>query len=133
MPFNSARLLDALSGTHTAAASPFVLAIKNAGIPVLPHIINAVILTSAFSAGNSDLYTSSRTLYALAIEGKAPKIFARCTKSGLPHYAVGFTALFGLLSYLNLSSGSSAAFGWLSNLTTVVRLTLTRECPPWCT
>ncbi|CCG81090.1 Predicted protein [Taphrina deformans PYCC 5710] len=122
VPYNSPRLLSALAGKHTAAASPFVLAIKNAGIPVLPHIINAVILSSAFSAGNSDLYTSSRTLYALAIEGKAPRIFARCTASGLPYYAVGFTSLFGLLSYLNLSSGSSAAFGWLSNLTTVAGL-----------
>lgn len=39
----------------TAAKSPFVIAIKNAGIPALPGIINAVLLSSAWSAGNADL------------------------------------------------------------------------------
>jgi amino acid transporter len=40
-----------------AQSSPWVIAVKNAGIPVLPHIINAVILTSASSSGNAFLYT----------------------------------------------------------------------------
>lgn len=122
VPYDSPALKTALAGKHTAAASPFVLAIRNAGIPVLPHIVNGVILTSAFSAANSDLYTASRTLYALAIEGKAPSIFRRCTKAGLPHYAVVFTSFFGLLSYLNVSSGSSKAFDWLSNIATIAGL-----------
>lgn len=39
-----------------------VIAIKNAGISGLPSVINAAVLLSAFSAGNSDLYASSRTL-----------------------------------------------------------------------
>lgn len=34
-----------------AASSPFVIAIQNGGIQVLPGIINGVILTSAYSAG----------------------------------------------------------------------------------
>ncbi len=46
----------------TAAASPFVIAIKRAGIKGLPSVINACLLTSAWSAASSDLYTSSRAL-----------------------------------------------------------------------
>lgn len=45
-----------LSSTHgTAGASPFVIAITRSGITVLPSIINAALLTSAWSAGSSDL------------------------------------------------------------------------------
>jgi len=56
----------------------------------LPHVVNAAVFTSAFSAGNSFLFTSSRILYGLALRGQAPRIFARCTKGGLPLYSVLF-------------------------------------------
>lgn len=51
----------------TAAKSPFVIAIKTAGIKGLPSVINAALLTSAWSAASSDLYTSSRALCKPAI------------------------------------------------------------------
>ena len=63
---------------------------NRAGIKVLPHIINAAVFTSAFSAGNSFLYTSSRILYGMSVRGQAPKIFSRVTKAGLPLVAVAF-------------------------------------------
>lgn len=47
-----------------AAKSPFVIAIRNAGIKGLPSVINAALLTSAWSAASSDLYSSSRALCA---------------------------------------------------------------------
>jgi hypothetical protein len=59
------------SGEPGAAASPYVAAMKRLGIPILPHIINAMVLLSAFSAGNSFLYSASRSLYGLALDGKA--------------------------------------------------------------
>lgn len=95
-------------------ASPWVIAIKNAGIQGLPSVVNAAVLLSAFSAGNSDLYASSRTLYGLACDSKAPAIFRRCTKGGLPIYCVIITALVGLLAYMNVSTGSTDAFNYLS-------------------
>lgn len=70
--------------------SPYVIAINRAGIQVLPHIINAAVFTSAFSAGNSYLYTASRILFGLALRGQAPKIFGRVTKAGLPLISVAF-------------------------------------------
>jgi amino acid transporter len=54
---------DLLNGSGSGTASPFVIGIVLAGIPVLPSIINTVILLSTFSAGNSYLYAASRTLY----------------------------------------------------------------------
>jgi len=99
VPYNNPNLLN---GSGNATASPFVIAINNAGIKVLPSIVNAVILLSAWSAGNSDLYAASRTFYALALQGQAPRIFRRCTKRGLPVYCLIITGAFGCLGALQL-------------------------------
>ena len=64
--YNDPKYLELTSDTSNAASSPYVVAMQNLGINVLPHIVNAVILTSAFSAGCLYTYTSSRCLYNLA-------------------------------------------------------------------
>ncbi|KAI9893925.1 MAG: hypothetical protein M1814_005478 [Vezdaea aestivalis] len=116
-------------GAHDAAASPWVIAIQRAEIPVLNHIINAVILTSASSSANAFLFTGSRYLFALAQNHQAPKIFLKCTRTGVPIYAVSITAAMSGLTYLSVSSGSSSAFEWFQNLTTVAGLfTWTSVC-----
>lgn len=106
----------------TAASSPFVIAIKRSGIRVLPHIINACLLTSAWSAASSDLYTSSRALYGLAVAGNAPKIFLITSRSGLPYVSIIFSALFGLLAYMAVGTGSGKVFGWFANMTSIAGL-----------
>ncbi|OAA65538.1 amino acid permease [Niveomyces insectorum RCEF 264] len=118
------RLLKAQAeGVNNAAASPWVIGIQNAGIKVLPSIINAVILTSASSSANAFLYTGSRYLYALAQNRQAPAIFLTCTKRGVPYFAVAGTAVIGLLTYLSVGKGGAAkAFGWFQNLTTIASL-----------
>lgn len=119
VPYNDDRLLG---NTGNAASSPFVIAINNAGISALPSIINAVILVSAYSAGNSDLYASSRTLFGLAMDRKAFPIFRYCTKGGLPVYCLIITACFGPLAYLNVGQGTTKVFNWLYNLSTITGL-----------
>ena len=112
VPYNDP---DLMSSTGTAAASPYVIAMTRAGITVLPHIINACIFTSAFSAGNSFLFSSSRVLYGLALRGQAPRILAYCTKGGLPIMSVAATGAFAFLAFMNISSGSVTVFkcvGW---------------------
>lgn len=104
------------------ASSPFVIAIVNSGTPVLPHIFNAVILTTILSAGNSNVYIGSRLLYALALGGVAPKVFLRTTKQGVPYVGVGATALIGLLAFMVVSEGASTVFNWLVNISTVAGL-----------
>jgi amino acid transporter len=118
--YNDPGLAAAIAAsTPGAGSSPFVIAIENSGITVLPSIINAVILSSAWSSGNAFLYSGSRNLYALALSGKLPAVFAKCNRNGVPWVAVLVTFAVGLLSYLNVSNSSSVAFGWFSNLTTV--------------
>ncbi|KAI1625755.1 AAT family amino acid transporter, variant [Exophiala viscosa] len=97
-----------------AKASAFTVGIQNAGIKVLPSIINAVILMSAWSSGNSFLYMSSRSLYSLAVAGNAPKMFARCSKRGVPYPAVIASSLFCALAYLNCANTSAVVFEWMA-------------------
>lgn len=54
-----------LRSTGTAAQSPFLIAATRAGIPVVPHIINAIVLTSAWSSANSSLLFNSASLHTL--------------------------------------------------------------------
>ena len=60
IPYNDQKLVDIYFGgasKGTAASSPYVIAMTNMGIKILPDIVNALMLTSIFSAGNT--YTVS--------------------------------------------------------------------------
>ena len=98
----------------TAAKSPFVIAIKNAGIDILPSIINAALLTSAWSAGVADLFVSSRALYGLYTRGQAPSFIGKTRKDGLPWVAVTIGSVFALLSFMAASQNTEAGtvFGY---------------------
>ncbi|KAJ5550303.1 Amino acid/polyamine transporter I [Penicillium sp. DV-2018c] len=116
------RLLNAIAtGASGVGASPFVIAIENGGISILPSIINAVVLTSATSAGISFFYASTRILYATALDGKAPRVL-RFERFGVPYGCVAVTAALSLLIYLNVSSSSAEVFFWISNLSSVSTL-----------
>ena len=122
LPYNHPELVEANkagSSGPSAAASPFVVAIKISGIKVLPAILNGCILVFVFSAANSDLYIASRTLYGLAVEGNAPGIFSRTDRRGVPIYALGMSALFCLLAFLNVDSASQTVFKYFVNLVTI--------------
>lgn len=122
IPYNDPTLVDILTGNQggsgTAAASPYVIAMKNLAIPVLPHITNALLVTSIFSAGNTYTYCATRSLYGLAIEGRAPKFLRKCTRKGVPIYCFCIVMVFPLLSFLQVSSGSAKVLTWLVNLIT---------------
>lgn len=122
VPYNDKDLLGANKRSNSAAASPFLVAIKLSGIRILPDILNGAILLFVLSAANSDLYIASRTLYNLAADGKAPALFARTTKSGLPVYSLGVSSLFTLLAYLNVSSSSQTVFKYFVNMVSVFGL-----------
>ncbi|KAI1358184.1 amino-acid permease inda1 [Xylaria arbuscula] len=108
-----------LSGSSDASASPFVIGIQRAGIPILNHLINAAILTSAWSAGNAFCFSGSRVLYSMALSGQAPKWFAITSKRGVPYVAVLFTVAVGALAFLNVSNSGATAFAWFSNISTI--------------
>ncbi|KAF2754467.1 hypothetical protein EJ05DRAFT_443227 [Pseudovirgaria hyperparasitica] len=108
--------------TGTAQQSPFVIAFQRAGIRVLPSIINAVVCTSAFSAGSACIFLASRTLYGFAEDGYAPAVFLRTNRFGTPYVAVAASLVFCPLVYLSLGSNSSVVFGWFVNITTISSL-----------
>lgn len=111
-----------LSRGGTAAGSPFVIAIRRAGIKGLPSVINAALLTSAWSAASSDLYTSSRALYGLAIAGNAPRVFAFTTKRGLPLAAIALGIAISFISFMSVTTGSNRVFQWFVNMCSVAGL-----------
>ena len=55
LPYNDPTLTGLLDAgdTGTGASSPYVIAMKNMGISVLPDLTNALMVTSIFSAGGS--------------------------------------------------------------------------------
>jgi len=108
-----------LSPDSNANASPFVIGIQEAGIEGLNHVINAAVLTSAWSAGNAFLYSGSRVLYGLALTNQAPAIFGRTNRRGVPYMAVLATWVPGLLAYLNVSNSGATVFNWFVNISTI--------------
>ncbi|KAI2474809.1 Histidine permease [Pyrenophora tritici-repentis] len=122
VPYNSSELSFANQATTGASASPFVVAIKLAGIKYLPTIVNAAILLFTFSASNSDLYIASRTIYGLAVEGHAPKIFKWTDKRGVPVPALAISALLCCTAFMNVADDAKTVFGYFVNLTTIFGL-----------
>ncbi|MCR3757584.1 amino acid permease [Clostridium felsineum] len=124
VPFNDKNLLK--SGVNNIAYSPFTMVFAKCGIAFAASAMNAVILTSVLSCGNSGLYVSSRMLYSLAKEGKAPKFLAKVNKRGVPMNALYVTAIVASTAFLSSligegkvyyllynASGITALFAWL--------------------
>ncbi|MBF8753890.1 D-serine/D-alanine/glycine transporter [Pseudomonas guariconensis] len=84
--------------------SPFVELFVLAGLPAAAGIINFVVLTSAASSANSGVFSTSRMLYGLAVDGDAPSKFSTLSKRAVPSNGLIFscTCLLGgaLLIYL---------------------------------
>lgn len=116
IPSNDPTLVSILSGktkgSGTGAASPYIIAMSNMGISVLPHIVNALLVTSIFSAGNTYFFCAIRTLHGLAVDGHAPKLFSKCTKNGTPYYCWAVVMVFPFLSFLQVSNSSAVVLTW---------------------
>ncbi|KAF2167193.1 hypothetical protein M409DRAFT_66226 [Zasmidium cellare ATCC 36951] len=123
VPYNDPEMMAAFTNDEPgAAASPYVVAMNRLRIGVLPHIVNALVLASAFSAGNSYMYCASRSLFGMALEGKAPKIFTKTNSIGVPYNCVIAVLAICLLAFLQVSAGSAKVLGWFVNLITASQL-----------
>lgn len=78
VPYTNENLL----GGSSVDNSPFVIAIKLHHIKALPSIVNAVILISILSVGNSCIFASSRTLCSMAHQGLIPRFLVTLTEPG---------------------------------------------------
>ncbi|KAF2280934.1 general amino-acid permease-like protein GAP1 [Westerdykella ornata] len=121
VPYTDPMLLA--SGTEGAytVASPFVIAIKNAGIEGLPSVFNAVIMLAVLSVGNSAVYGSSRTLAALAEQNQAPRFLAYIDRQGRPLAAIAVASTLGLLAFLagGPRDRQEEAFTWMLALSSL--------------
>jgi len=68
--------------------SPFVQIFSGLGIPAAPHILNAVVITAALSAINSDIFGAGRILFGLSRQGHAPASFGKVSRHGVPWMTV---------------------------------------------
>ncbi|KAI1609513.1 amino acid permease/ SLC12A domain-containing protein [Exophiala viscosa] len=114
VPSDDPRLNDE---SGTAAQSPFVIAASAAGLRGVPSVVNAIVITSAWSSSNQALLSGTRVLYGLALKKQAPAIFLKTTPWGAPYVCVLFFAAFMFLSFMSLSDGALTVFWWLVDLT----------------
>lgn len=73
------------------AESPFVKVFSAIGITVAAGIINFVVLTSAASACNSAVFSTSRMMYGLGKTQNAPPSMLKLTKNKVPSNALFFS------------------------------------------
>ncbi|KRL96286.1 amino acid permease [Limosilactobacillus equigenerosi] len=71
-----------------AVGSPFVETFTKVGITGAAGIINFVVLTAALSGANSGIYSASRMLFKLSVDGEVSPFFKRLSKRVVPHVAI---------------------------------------------
>ncbi len=113
--YDDPRLLQAASDENIAL-SPFTLLYEQAGFAFAASLMNAVILTAILSAGNSGMYSSTRMLFDMAREGRAPKWFAKLDMRGVPMNALYATTAVAALCFLTTFIGQQDVFNWLLNM-----------------
>ncbi|TAQ83146.1 hypothetical protein B7494_g8531 [Chlorociboria aeruginascens] len=111
VPYTSKQLIG--KDDVDSKSSPFVIAIRDAGISGLDSVMNAVVLLAVLSVANSSMYGATRTLTALAEQGQAPSMFAYIDQKGRPLISIATASAIGLLAFIYLSPRRGQAFTWL--------------------
>ncbi|MCY8398975.1 amino acid permease [Bacillus haynesii] len=120
--------------------SPFVQVFAAVGIIAAASIINFVVLTSAASASNSAVFSTSRMIYSLAKEHNAPGAMTKLTSRKVPSNALFFSAvviLIGItLNYIMpeqvftlITSISTICFIFIWGITVICHLKYRRTRP----
>jgi D-serine/D-alanine/glycine transporter len=102
-----------------AAESPFVKTFGLVGIPVAAGIINFVVLTSAASACNSGMFSTSRILFNLGKNDQAPAKFAKLNKNYVPSNALWVSALVVSVGALLSKLIPEQAFGIVTTISAI--------------
>lgn len=105
------------AGFGSGAQSPWIIALQSAGMCKFSSVVNGFLVFFAVSCGNSQLYVSSRTIYSLALQRKAPKCLTYCNRFGTPYVAVLVSASFGILAFICISERATLVF---QNLTSII-------------
>jgi amino acid permease len=115
IPYTDPNLLNA-DESHIAF-SPFTMVLQ-----LLPRIgyyaanlMNAVILSSVLSCGNSSMYVASRMLHAMAHSRKAPRVFSALNARGVPVLALLATGSVSILTFFSSELGDKKIYQLLYN------------------
>jgi D-serine/D-alanine/glycine transporter len=95
--------------SFNADESPFVGMFALAGLVGAAGVVNFVVLTSATSSANSGIYSTSRMIYGLSLEGDAPKRFGKLSGRGVPRNALLFSCMFLLAGVVLLYAEGSVS------------------------
>ncbi|KAJ9640535.1 hypothetical protein H2199_006074 [Coniosporium tulheliwenetii] len=114
VPSNDERLL----GGGGVAASPFVIAVRDANTPGIPHILNSGMIIGILAIAAESVYISSRILRIMTHQKLIPEFIAKVNSKGRPRGSLGITVVVAIfLTYIQLTSGGVIALNWLVSIT----------------
>ncbi|OGE55958.1 hypothetical protein PENARI_c003G02349 [Penicillium arizonense] len=114
VPSDDSRLL----GSSSSAASPFVIAVQNAGIKGVPDLINACMIIGITAIALESIFLPSRILRTMALQELIPSFLAKTDEMGRPRWALSITATVAIiLTYMSLSAGGLEVLNWLISIT----------------
>lgn len=102
-----------------ATESPFVKTFTLVGIPIAAGIINFVVLTSAASACNSGMFSTSRILFNLSNNNQASPNFAKLNKNAVPSNALFISTLVVSVGALLSKLIPEQAFGIVTTISAI--------------
>lgn len=99
--------------------SPFVQVFVAVGIAAAAGIVNFVVLTSAASACNSAIFSTSRMIYSLAKDKNAPVPFTKLTSHQVPSNALFFSTIVILIAVVLNYVMPEGVFTLITSISTV--------------
>jgi L-asparagine transporter-like permease len=106
LPWNSAAV----------GQSPFAATLTHLGLHSASTVLDVVLFAAMLSTMNSQVYASSRMLFALARDHDAPSLFARTSRRGVPHAAILLTVAVTVLCLLLQVFHPTTAFSRLVDI-----------------
>ncbi|KAJ6139034.1 hypothetical protein N7471_005520 [Penicillium samsonianum] len=114
VPSDDNRLL----GGSGVAASPFIIAVQNSGIPGIPSLLNAGMICGVLAIAAEAVYLSSRILRTMAHQKLIWEGLATVDSRGRPRLALIITSLVAVvLGYIQIAAGGLTVLNWLISIT----------------
>ncbi|KAJ6022824.1 uncharacterized protein N7446_013176 [Penicillium canescens] len=109
---------DRLLGGSGVAASPFIIAVQDSGIPGIPSLLNAGMICGVIAIAAESVYLSSRILRTMAHQKLIWEGLARVDDRGRPRLALITTSLVAVvLAYIQIAAGGLTVLNWLIAIT----------------
>lgn len=102
---------DRLLGGSGVAASPFIIAIQDSGIPGIPSLLNAGMICGVLAIAAEGVYLASRVLRSMAHQRLISERLASVDSKGRPRMALAITCSVAVvLSYIQLAGKQLSSY-----------------------